>query len=103
MYLLLPKNVDGDVEGFGLSILEASASGIPVVVGKGSVADDAVLDGQSGFLVDGNNEEEVIEKVSLLLDDNKLSEKLSNGAEKWARRNSWESKIERYKNIYEKI
>ena len=103
LYLTLPTNVYGDVEGFGLAIMEAAATGTPAIVGRGSGADDAVSDGQSGFLVDGSNTKEVVRKILLLIDDNRLHEKLSDGALKWARENSWEDKIKQYINLYEKV
>ena len=103
LYLTLPINVGGDIEGFGMAIMEAAAAGTPAIVGKGSGADDTVLDGQSGFLVDGGNREQVVEKILLILDNGRLREKLSNGAKKWASENSWESKVKRYISLYERI
>ena len=103
LYLTLPKNVNGDVEGFGLTIMEAAASGTPVIVGKGSGADDAILDKQSGFLVDGGNQDEVVEKILAVIKNKELRKRLSDGASKWARENGWESKIKHYTKLYEKI
>jgi phosphatidylinositol alpha-1,6-mannosyltransferase len=42
----------GDIEGFGITYLEASAAGLPVVAGNTAGALDAVEDGVSGILVD---------------------------------------------------
>lgn len=103
LYLSLPKNANGDVEGFGMAIMEAAATGTPSVVGKGSGADDAVHDGQSGFLVDGSNKAEVVRKALSLIDGGELRDRLSLGAKKWASENSWESKIGRYIELYQKI
>lgn len=103
LYLTLPTNVEGDVEGFGMAIMEAAAAGTPAVVGKGSGADDAVLDGQSGFLVDGGDRGQVVEQVLSIINDQSLREKLSNGAKQWASDNSWESKVKQYIDLYEKI
>jgi phosphatidylinositol alpha-1,6-mannosyltransferase len=40
-----------DVEGLGLVYLEASATGLPVIGGDSGGAPDAILDGESGFVV----------------------------------------------------
>ena len=49
----LPARREGDdVEGFGLVYLEAGAAGVPSVGGRGSGADDAIVDGETGLLVD---------------------------------------------------
>ena len=46
---------DGDVEGFGLVFLEASAAGLPVIGGRSGGVVDAVQDGTTGVLVDGSS------------------------------------------------
>ena len=40
------------VEGFGIVYLEASASGLPVIAGRSGGAIEAVLDGETGFIVE---------------------------------------------------
>lgn len=42
---------DGDKEGFGLVILEAFASGLPIVASRSGGITDIVKDGVNGFLV----------------------------------------------------
>ena len=42
----------GDIEGFGITYLEASAAGLPVISGDSAGAIDAVEQGVSGLLVD---------------------------------------------------
>ena len=42
---------DGGFEGFGIVYLEAAASGVPSIATLGSGAEDAVIDGRTGFLV----------------------------------------------------
>lgn len=43
---------DGDCEGTPVAILEASAAGIPVIATKHAGIPEAVIDGETGFLVD---------------------------------------------------
>jgi phosphatidylinositol alpha-1,6-mannosyltransferase len=40
-----------DVEGLGIVYLEASATGLPVIGGDSGGAPDAILDGESGYVV----------------------------------------------------
>jgi phosphatidyl-myo-inositol dimannoside synthase len=42
-----------DVEGLGIVYLEASATGVPVVGGDSGGAPDAILDGETGYVVRG--------------------------------------------------
>ena len=56
-----------DVEGLGIVFLEASAAGIPVVAGNSGGAPETVLDGQTGYVVDGRNGDQIIDTISGLL------------------------------------
>jgi phosphatidyl-myo-inositol dimannoside synthase len=58
-----------DVEGLGIVYLEASASGLPVVAGDSGGAPDAVLPGQTGFVVDGRSATAVAGPLIQLLSD----------------------------------
>lgn len=58
-----------DVEGLGIVFLEASATGLPVIAGDSGGAPDAVLEGQTGYVVPGGDAAAVAERaVELLLD-----------------------------------
>jgi phosphatidylinositol alpha-1,6-mannosyltransferase len=56
-----------EVEGLGIVYLEASACGLAVVGGKSGGAPDAVLEGETGFAVDGTSAQAVAEAVIILL------------------------------------
>ncbi|CAM5484629.1 glycosyl transferase family 1 [Streptomyces spiroverticillatus] len=56
-----------EAEGLGIVYLEASASGLPVVVGDSGGAPDAVLDGRTGTVVDGRDVRAVADAVVRLL------------------------------------
>ena len=79
IYLGLSRPAGLMVEGFGISLSEASASGIPVVAGSGGGIPDAVRDGETGLLVDAEGPEAAIGAVRLLLEDRELARRL--GAE----------------------
>ena len=64
-----PGKAGFEVEGLGIVYLEASATGLPVVAGDSGGAPDAVLDGETGAVVDGTRPEPVAEAVSQLLLD----------------------------------
>ncbi|MBI4484266.1 MAG: glycosyltransferase [Acidobacteria bacterium] len=48
----LPLRDQGEVEGFGMVYLEANAYGKPVVGARGGGAEDAIVDGETGLLVE---------------------------------------------------
>ncbi|NED07549.1 glycosyltransferase family 4 protein, partial [Streptomyces sp. SID6648] len=65
-----------DVEGLGIVYLEASATGLPVVAGDSGGAPDAVLDGETGWVVRGNAPEETADRVVTLLGDPELRRRM---------------------------
>lgn len=87
---------DGDTEGFGLVFLEAGACGKPVVAGIAGGTVEAVVDGKTGFLVDGWSVPEVAEAVSELLIDGDLARRM--GDEGWQRAQhcGWHTVAERF-------
>ena len=58
-----------EVEGLGIVYLEASACGLPVVVGDSGGAKDAVIDQVTGLLVDGTNVDQISKVICELLAD----------------------------------
>jgi phosphatidylinositol alpha-1,6-mannosyltransferase len=58
-----------EVEGLGIVFLEASATGLPVVAGRSGGSPDAVLEGETGYVVDGRSVPAVADAVAGLLAD----------------------------------
>jgi phosphatidylinositol alpha-1,6-mannosyltransferase len=58
-----------DVEGLGIVYLEASATGLPVVGGDSGGAPDAIVEGETGYVVPGHSDEELAERLIDLLGD----------------------------------
>jgi phosphatidylinositol alpha-1,6-mannosyltransferase len=57
-------------EGFGIVFLEAAAAGVPQVAGDSGGAAEAVVDGETGFVVrDPEDPAAVAERLAALLDD----------------------------------
>jgi len=63
-------------EGFGISLVEASASGIAVVAGRSGGVPDAVRDGETGILVDPEDPAAVAAGISRLLGDESLRRRM---------------------------
>lgn len=58
---------DGDIEGFGMVFLEASATCKPVVAGRTGGTAEAILDGVTGFLVDPQDVDELSAALKKLI------------------------------------
>ncbi|MGW8737503.1 glycosyltransferase family 4 protein [Streptomyces althioticus] len=72
-----------DVEGLGIVYLEASATGLPVVAGDSGGAPDAVLDGETGWVVRGDSPAETAERVTALLADEELRRSMGRRGRDW--------------------
>ena len=64
------------VEGFGISLVEASACGLPVVAGNSGGIPDAVRDGETGFLVPPEDPAALAAAISRLLADAGLASRI---------------------------
>jgi len=76
LYVGVSRQAGIDVEGFGISLLEASASGLAVVAGRSGGIPDAVRDGETGVLVDSENPRAVASAIGSLLTDPARARKL---------------------------
>ncbi len=72
-----------DVEGLGIVYLEASATGLPVVAGDSGGAPDAVLDGETGWVVPGGSPTATAERVRALLGDAALRARFGERGRRW--------------------
>ncbi|MEV6809469.1 glycosyltransferase family 4 protein [Streptomyces sp. NPDC051132] len=72
-----------DVEGLGIVYLEASATGLPVVAGDSGGAPDAVLDGETGWVVRGGEPAEAADRIVALLADADLRRRMGERGRRW--------------------
>jgi len=76
LYLGVSRMMEQRVEGFGISLAEASACGVPVIAGRSGGIPAAVRDGDTGLLVEAEQPDAVAEAVARLLDDPPLRARL---------------------------
>ncbi|HET8650608.1 MAG TPA: glycosyltransferase family 4 protein [Gemmatimonadales bacterium] len=76
VYLGASRRTEGSVEGFGISLSEASACGVPVIGGRSGGIPDAVREGETGLLVDSENAEDVAAAIRKVLTTPGLAEAL---------------------------
>jgi phosphatidyl-myo-inositol dimannoside synthase len=61
-----------EIEGLGVVLLEASACEAPCVTGRSGGTPEAVIDGQTGFVIDAKDEDALVDRVVRLLEDDTL-------------------------------
>ncbi|WP_030564282.1 glycosyltransferase family 4 protein [Streptomyces aureocirculatus] len=89
-----------DVEGLGIVYLEASATGLPVVAGDSGGAPDAVLDGETGWVVRGGSAEDAADRIVALLGDAELRGRMGERGRQWVEeRWRWDLLAERLREL----
>jgi phosphatidyl-myo-inositol dimannoside synthase len=85
-----------DVEGLGIVYLEASATGLPVVGGDSGGAPDAVLEGETGYVVGGRDVAALADRLTGLLSDPVAATAMGSAGRAWVEREwRWESQAAR--------
>ncbi len=85
-----------DVEGLGIVYLEASATGLPVVAGDSGGAPDAVLAGETGYVVGGRDVAAIAGRISGLLADPEQARAMGAAGRAWVEREwRWEKQADR--------
>jgi phosphatidylinositol alpha-1,6-mannosyltransferase len=80
-----------DVEGLGIVYLEASATGLPVVGGDSGGAPDAILEGETGYVVGGRDVATLSDRLITLLQDPAGAKAMGEKGRAWVERDwNWE-------------
>ncbi len=97
--LVLPSRA----EGFGLVLLEAMASGVPVVASRVGGIEEVVEDGVNGLLVEKENPKALAQGILRLLEDGGLRERLVRNGLATARGFPWERTAREVDEVYAEL
>lgn len=95
--MLSESTTQGDVEGFGIAILEANAIGIPAIGSLGCGIEDAIKEGVSGKLINNKDPEQFILALKDILAHYDTYSKQS---KLWSRNFTWEKVIKDYLKVF---
>jgi phosphatidylinositol alpha-1,6-mannosyltransferase len=100
IYIMTPREIEGDVEGFGMVYLEANFHGKPVIASRTGGVIEAVLDNQTGLLSDQGNIEQIKDAILRLIKDKDLRERLGeNGRKRVADKFQWQEQVGKLNDI----
>lgn len=92
-----------EVELQGLSIMEAMASGLPVIAARAMAIPELVLDGTNGLLFNPGDVEDASEKTLKLARDKKLREKMAKNSPHLIRKHDFKNTLDKFENIYAEL
>lgn len=78
------------IEGYGIVFIEAAAAGIPSIAGNIGGQSEAVLDGETGFVIDGSDQKQLTETIKKLAASSKLRKQMGSAGRSWAKKNDWD-------------
>lgn len=93
--------LSSDYEGLSNALLEAMMLGIPCVSTKCAGADEYIIDGENGFLVDVGNEEEFAEKMIKLCGNKELQQTFSEKSKETAKSFTIEKVMQQWDELIE--
>ncbi|MFN8632536.1 MAG: glycosyltransferase family 4 protein [Chloroflexota bacterium] len=102
-YVQPAENSGGAFEGFGLTYLEANAYGKPVVGTVDCGAEDAIDDGENGYLVPQRDPEAVADAVLRLLGDPTAARAMGERGRQRALSRDWSHVVDEYLAIYDRV
>ncbi|HPQ67873.1 MAG TPA: glycosyltransferase family 4 protein [bacterium] len=91
LFLLPNRRIGNNIEGFGIVFLEAAMFGVPAVGGRSGGAVDAIDDGVTGLLCDGENPADIAAETLAILTDPELAETMRLKAKERAAQRTWAS------------
>jgi len=102
---VLPSLVEsGKTEGLGVVLLEAMASGCPVIGSSVGGIPDIITDGKTGLLVPERDSHSLAKSIIAVLSDPELRRLLTvNGYERVCRQFAWETITGRFSSVYRQI
>ena len=100
LFVMTPSLVGESVEGFGMSFIDAAFHGVAAIGTDSGGISDAIVDKETGLLCEAENQEDITNKIRLLLSDDKKRNQMGiNGKERAEKFFTWKNKIKEYLNV----
>jgi len=102
VFIMIPRELeDGDVEGFGIVLLEAQYFGKPVIGTNSGGIPETFRDKETGFLVAEGDTAAMTDRIMYLKDNPEAYARMSRAAGEFMREEfSWTTAIERHLEVY---
>jgi phosphatidylinositol alpha-1,6-mannosyltransferase len=100
VFVMTPRALGGDIEGFGIVYLEAGIFAKPVIGSRSGGVPESVLHEETGLLIEPGNVSELQAVLLRLMDDRSLRERLGQGGQRRLQRDFGDDRqIRRFKAV----
>lgn len=90
-------------EGMSNNLLEALASGMPVLMTPVGGAEELVTDGENGFLIETENSDIIADKLEYLIENLEKVDEMGRASRELAEQMSWQVVADDYISFYERV
>lgn len=90
-------------EGFGLVILEALSTGLPVLTSDSTGGNDAIINGYNGYVFEAGNDKDMIDKIDTFINNISSLEIMSKNARNTALNYTWKHYDKQILNFFENL
>ena len=88
-------------EGFGITVLEAGAVGVPIIATKVGGVPELIKDYETGIIINPGDREHLYNAIGAIIDNSDLRKKLSNNIRSHVKNNySWDVVIMKYAQLF---
>ena len=91
------------IETQGIVLIEAAASGLPLIAVEAGAVEEVCIDGENGYLCRVGDMEGMAGAVWKILSDDKLRERFSRKSVEIASEHDFERTLDKFINIYDKV
>lgn len=95
--------ITSQIEAFPIVLLEAMASGKPIIASNVGGIPYMIKDGENGFLFEYGDINELASKINKLLDDRELRHKMGKKGKKFAEELDWREITKKYYDLYKAV
>lgn len=104
VFVLPNRTIDWNFEGFGIVLLESQACGVPVVAGDSGGTKETMILGETGYIVNCEDPEQIAGCVAGLLLDDERRVAMGRTAREWiCRRFSWDNLAKEARAIFSRL
>ena len=91
---------NSEKETRGLTVIEAAAAGIPAIAPAAGGVIDTIENGETGWLYQPQDEQDFIDKLTLLIEDSSLRQSMGNKAKELSLQWSWSKSVNNLVEIW---